>query len=59
MKKKVKAQIINGDWEIKKYKIKKEVKEFVKGSKDVLIITGKCFAIGVGIGTVILINSNL
>ena len=55
-KKRVKPQVINGDWEIKKHKIKKELKEFGKKAKPVIIEGGKMLLLGTGIGFAVIIG---
>ncbi len=56
MKTKVKAKVINGDWEIKKYKLKKNVNTFVNAGKIGIKYCAKAFFSGVGFATVFIIK---
>ena len=55
-KKHVRAQIVNGDWEIKKYKIKKRCKEVGAVIKQNIKPCVYCFAIGAGAAVVYMIK---
>lgn len=59
MKKKVRVQVINADWEIKKTRMRQNVKDFVDKAKPVIKEGGKCLLLGVGIGITVIINENL
>lgn len=59
MKKKVKAQVINADWEIKKYEMRQKVKKIIAGSKEYVEIGVKCFAFGAGVGLIVIVNDKL
>ena len=58
-KKRVRAQVINGDLEIKKYKVKKRIKEAKMYLKDNIESYAKCFVLGVGIAVVSIIKNKL
>ena len=59
MKKKVKAEVINADWEIKKYELRQKCKNFIQESKPIVVEGGKFLMLGIGIGTVYLVKENL
>ena len=58
-KKRVKAKVINGDLEIKKYKVKKGIKEVKMYLKDNFESYAKCFVLGAGIAVVFIIKNEL
>jgi len=58
-KKRVRAQVINGDLEIKKYKIRKQIKEIQKYVKDNAESYAKCLVLGAGIAVVFIIKNEL
>lgn len=52
MKKRVKVQVINADWEIKKYEMRQKIKNLKEPAKQIAKVSLYCFAIGVGFGLV-------
>lgn len=58
-KKRAKVQVINGDWEIKKYKIKKRLNELKIIVKENAKPCAYCFMFGAGIATVYFIKEQL
>ena len=58
-KKKVRAKVINGNLEIKKYKIRKRASDVKKYFKNNWESYAKCFAFGAGIATIYFIREEL
>lgn len=59
MKKKVKVEVVNADWEIRKFKIKKELSKISEVSGNGLKFCAKAFFSGAGFAAVFILRSKL
>ena len=59
MKKRIKCKVVNADWEIRKFKLKRGLQEFSKNSKECAKFCAKAFFSGAGFATVFIIRSKL
>lgn len=59
MTKKVKVEIVNADWEIRKFKIKRELKKASEVGKKSIKFCAKAFFSGAGFAVVFILRSKL
>lgn len=58
-RRRVRVQVVNGDWEIRKYKIKERLNEFKVVVKENIKPCAYCFMFGVGVATVYYVKKQL
>lgn len=58
-KKRVKVEVVNGEWEIKKYKMRQSIKAFKEKAGPAMVEGSKYLLFGAGIGAVIVLNERI